>query len=147
MLECPFCEKSFDLDEFYEEGRHEIFCEKCDKKIILLVKVHYDYEVLKPDCVHYNNNNHNYIISGYTIYPYEGINIDIRVDPSKWPENLPEKWQYWENYKCTKCDKSTYELITKKEFYNRSKYLEADVVNNWKCYGYTPFNSFRCKGK
>lgn len=62
-IECPYCEKEFDIchdDGFgYAEGvKHKIECPHCEKLFVFETSISFYYEAEKADCL--NNGKHNY---------------------------------------------------------------------------------------
>ena len=71
-IECPYCEKEFDIchdDGFgYQEGvKHQVECPHCEKMFVFETSILFYYEPKKADCL--NNGSHNYELSN--TYPRE----------------------------------------------------------------------------
>jgi len=145
MEQCPYCENDLDFSDPYEWDEVDLYkdgadseteCPHCNQPIIIKVSISYDYEVKKPDCVYDRNGKHNIINSGFSIYTTKDIKIFSQH------RNPPEKWEYWKCYECTKCDHTTFDVITKEQFYEESGYVEKDVLEYFAKYGFAPTSQF-----
>lgn len=64
-IECPYCEKEFDInhdDGFgYEEGvKHHQECPHCEKSFVFQTEISFHFEPEKADCL--NDGEHDYEI-------------------------------------------------------------------------------------
>ena len=79
-LECPYCEKEFDInhdDGFgYQEGvKHQIECPHCEKTFVFETSISFYYEPEKADCL--NDGKHDYKIT--STFPKEFSQMECKM--------------------------------------------------------------------
>jgi hypothetical protein len=138
---CIYCNQEIDiyeneLYELFEEDGHNITCPNCNQEIYVNTSIKYSFEVGKVSCEDEDSNEeHEYELSGYSIYTTNNLDWD---PGDKIPTNPPELWEYWKNFKCTKCDDTTFDVISKEEFYKDSGYNEEWILKH----DFIPHNDF-----
>ena len=147
-IKCPYCMEIIEFSDYgqwhpSQDEAYEINCSSCNKKIVVEIHIKYEYEISKPNCIEYRNKNHEFEVTGYTIYTTDGISIADKKLFEKWPSNPPEKWKYWENLKCKTCDDTSIRYISKEEFYQLSGFIEEEVIKRWEQFKTTPSNTMK----
>ena len=78
-INCPYCDAELDIchdDGFgYEEGvKHEMECDKCNKRFVFETSISFYYEPYKADCL--NDGEHDWFAT--TTIPREWTKMECR---------------------------------------------------------------------
>jgi len=108
---CPHCNYEYsDSWEFDDSDGEEYECETCGEKFTLTTETIRKYTTKRIDC---GDDKHD-LEDEPKYYTITTRDWDWKND-TKMP--LPkDKWKYWEQYNCKKCDERIYKNLTEEEF-------------------------------
>ena len=106
LIKCPYCNyEDQDSWEFTEDEETQVTCGRCEKDFNVSRQIEVTYSTSKIDC----EVNHNFLVDSRHIFKK-------KFNKGEWTPLPEENWEYVEIKKCTNCDHTKYDKLSKETY-------------------------------